>query len=76
MGGIGNELTGSLARQACAAGQSTASARRGPGQDPAERDAGSSSARQPAYYTDEQVEVPLSTLQSLHAGNELRHAYR
>lgn len=42
----------------------------------AERDAGSSSARQPAYYTDEQVEVPLSKLQSLHAGNELRHAYR
>ncbi|MCC4603122.1 hypothetical protein [Xanthomonas campestris] len=42
----------------------------------AERDAGGSSARQPAYYTDDQVEVPLSRLQSLHASNELRHVYR
>ncbi|MFO3704574.1 hypothetical protein ACI6Q5_06200 [Xanthomonas codiaei] len=42
----------------------------------AERDAGGSSTRQPAYYTDDHVEVPLSKLQSLHASNELRHVYR
>ncbi|MFC0154357.1 hypothetical protein ACFFJ4_12220 [Xanthomonas dyei] len=42
----------------------------------AERDAGGSAAKQPAYYTDEHIELPLSKLQDLHTRDELRHVYR
>ncbi|PPV08572.1 hypothetical protein XbrCFBP1976_02145 [Xanthomonas bromi] len=33
----------------------------------AERDAGGSNAKQPAYYTDERIEMPLARLNTLHA---------
>ncbi|AKO05729.1 hypothetical protein ACU16_18065 [Xanthomonas oryzae pv. oryzicola] len=41
----------------------------------AERDA-SSRAKQPAYSTDERIEMPLVKLHTLHANDELRHVYR
>ncbi|MBB5864580.1 hypothetical protein [Xanthomonas sp. 3058] len=42
----------------------------------AESDARGVTARQPGYYTTDRVEVPLSKLQQLHTGNDLRHVYR
>ncbi len=40
-----------------------------------ERDA-SSRAKQPAYSTEERIEMPLVKLHTLHANDELRHVYR
>lgn len=42
----------------------------------ADRAANGVSARQPAYYTTDRVEVPLSKLQQLHIEDDLRHVYR